>query len=84
MGDAEGTAMTADITSGDMIFQPILEDGVFRFDCSTTDRDKAYPSISFIDGKVRETPIVCHKVPSITPTYHCLLGQQNVTLEVSY
>ncbi|KAJ0020657.1 hypothetical protein Pint_31284 [Pistacia integerrima] len=48
MADHEGKVITADAISGDMIFQPILEDGVFRFDCSADDRDAAYPSLSFL------------------------------------
>lgn len=83
MADFEGKAATADVTSGDMVFEAILEDGVFRFDCSTSDRDLANPSFSFLNSKVRDTPIQVHKVPSYVPKFECLLGKQIVKLEVS-
>lgn len=84
MADHEGKAITADVISGDMIFQPILEDGVFRFDCSADDRDAAYPSLSFVNNKDRDTPIMTHKAPLYVPTYQYRMGQQIVKLEVSY
>jgi len=67
-----------------MIFQPILEDGVFRFDCSVKDREAASPSISFLNGKDRDTPISTEKVPVYNPTFEIRLEQQIVKLEVSY
>ncbi|KAG2680519.1 hypothetical protein I3760_11G101900 [Carya illinoinensis] len=73
---------TADVTSGDMIFQPILEDGIFRFDCSANDRDAAFPSLSFINSKDRDKPITGHKVPLYTPTFECLFGRQIVKIEL--
>lgn len=84
MAGYEGTAVTAGTRSGNMIFEPILEDGVFRFDCSTDDRDAAFPSVSFVNPVDRETPILSsHKVPSYIPTFKCVLGQQIVNIEVS-
>ncbi|GLU05271.1 hypothetical protein SLE2022_223800 [Rubroshorea leprosula] len=65
-----------------MIFEPILEDGVFRFDCSSDDRNAAFPSLSFTNTKLRDTPILIHKVPSYIPTFQSLLGQQIVKLEL--
>lgn len=83
MAGYEGTAVTTDTRSGRMIFEPILEEGVFRFDCSTDDRNAAFPSISFVDPKVRETPIMSIKnVPSHIPTFECVLGQQIVNIKV--
>ncbi|KAL0327711.1 UNVERIFIED_CONTAM: Alpha-glucosidase 2 [Sesamum angustifolium] len=65
-----------------MIFEPILEEGVFRFDCSADDRHAAFPSISFENSKVRDTPLVnVHKVPTYIPSFECVLGQQIVTVE---
>ncbi|KAF8024369.1 hypothetical protein BT93_F1528 [Corymbia citriodora subsp. variegata] len=78
----EGEAVAADVTAGDMIFEPILEEGVFRFDCSANDRDAAFPSISFVDSKDRDMLITSHHVPSYIPTYQCLFGQQIVKLEL--
>ncbi|KAF7809386.1 Alpha-glucosidase 2 [Senna tora] len=82
MANYEGPTVTNNVNSGNMIFKPILEDGVFRFDCSTNDRDAAFPSISFVNSKDRETPITSDKVPSYIPAFECLLGQQVVKLEL--
>jgi len=82
--DGQISSGSSDVRSGNMIFEPILDDGVFRFDCSLNDRDAAYPSVSFVNSKDRETPITgTHKVPSYTPTFECLLEQQVVQLQVS-
>ena len=80
----EGKVVPADFTSGNMLFKPILEEGVFLFDCSSDDRDAAFPSLSFTNQKNRDTPIMNHKVPMYTPTFECVSGQQIVTIEVSY
>ncbi|XP_062146082.1 uncharacterized protein LOC133854067 [Alnus glutinosa] len=82
MAGSEEKPLTADVISGDMIFQPILEDGVFRFDSSANDRDAAYPSLSFINTKDRDVPITTHKVPVYTPTFECLSRQQIVKIEL--
>lgn len=82
MAEHEGKAITADVTSGNMVFQPILKEGIFRFDCSANDRDAAYPSLSFTNTKDRDTPIVSHKLPVFTPTFECILGQQIVKIEL--
>ncbi|KAK9215058.1 hypothetical protein WN944_007061 [Citrus x changshan-huyou] len=63
---------SSDVVSGDMIFEPVLEEGVFRFDCSASDRQAAYPSLSFVNGKARDTPISTHMRPLYTPTYQCV------------
>uniref|UniRef100_A0A2N9EQC3 Uncharacterized protein n=1 Tax=Fagus sylvatica TaxID=28930 RepID=A0A2N9EQC3_FAGSY len=82
MADHEQKAVTADVTSGDMSFQPILEDGVFRFDCSANDRNAAYPTLSFVNSKDRETPIMSNTVPLYIPTFECLFGKQIVKIEL--
>ncbi|KAJ6701459.1 ALPHA-GLUCOSIDASE [Salix koriyanagi] len=74
----QAKVVAADVVSRDMIFQPILEDGVFRFDCSAEARVASYPSLSFICSKDRDTPIMSHSVPSYTPTYECVSGKQIV------
>lgn len=83
MADYKGKAVAADAPSGAMIFEPIVEDGIFRFDCSANDRNAAHPSVSFTNSKDRETPIMNHYTPSYVPSFECLLGQQIVKLEVS-
>ncbi|KAG1354201.1 alpha-glucosidase 2 [Cocos nucifera] len=77
----DGGRATADATSGRMVFEPILEEGVFRFDCSGNDRDAALPSISFVDPKARETPITVHKVPEYIPMFQRVYGQQMVKIQ---
>lgn len=78
--DAKGAA--SDARSGKMIYEPILEEGVFRFDCSSDDRKVAFPSLSFVDAKVRETSLKSKKAPSYLPTFECSQGQQIVQLEL--
>ncbi|KDP39743.1 hypothetical protein JCGZ_02763 [Jatropha curcas] len=81
MADHEKKTVTSDVISGDMIFEPIWEDGIFRFDCCGDDRLAAYPSISFINTRDRDTPINNHSVPLYIPTFECLLGKLIVKLE---
>ncbi|KAK3029744.1 hypothetical protein RJ639_038021, partial [Escallonia herrerae] len=83
MAEHEGTSVTSDVTSGNMLFEPILGEGIFRFDCSAADRNAAFPSLSFVNPKNRETPIITSdKLPSYTPTFECVLKQQIVTVEL--
>ncbi|KAE8695540.1 Detected protein of unknown function [Hibiscus syriacus] len=82
MADSEVKVATSDSTAGKMIFQPILEDGVFRFDCSENDRDAVFPSLSFINSKSRDVPIMSNKAPLYIPSFVCRLGQQIVKLEL--
>ncbi|XP_043806992.1 alpha-glucosidase 2 isoform X2 [Manihot esculenta] len=82
MAGQEGKTVPSDVKSGNMIFVPILDDGIFRFDCSGDDRLAAYPSLSFFNSKDRDTPITRHSVPSYIPTFECALGQQIVKLEL--
>ncbi|CAN1306361.1 Alpha-glucosidase 2 [Linum perenne] len=83
MANSQGDS-TQDVRSGDMIFQPILEEGVFRFDCSVDDRAVAFPSVSFVNAKDRDTPIanVAKSVPSFIPTFKCGSGNQTVQLQL--
>ncbi|KAK4747953.1 hypothetical protein SAY87_014539 [Trapa incisa] len=78
----EGQVVTTVISAGDMIYEPILEEGIFRFDISPNDRAAASPSLSFKNTKERDTPITTHKTPSYIPTFERLLGQQIVRLEL--
>ncbi|CAI9095040.1 OLC1v1030896C2 [Oldenlandia corymbosa var. corymbosa] len=83
MAGYEGSSVNTDVKSGSMIFEPILEEGVYRFDCSADDRDAAFPSISFVDPSHRDTPLlsVAHKAPPYIPTFECVLGQQIVNIK---
>lgn len=79
----EETALSSQARAEKMVFQPILEEGVFRFDCSADDRSGAFPSISFVNPKVRDAPLAnVHKVPTFFPSFECVQGQQIVNLEV--
>lgn len=83
--EGAAAAATSDARSaGPMVFEPILEEGVFRFDCSADHRAEAYPSLSFADQTVRETPInpVSFKVPEFVPYFECAHGQQKVEIKV--
>ncbi|KAJ3694752.1 hypothetical protein LUZ60_000129 [Juncus effusus] len=68
-----------------MIFYPILEDGVLRFDCSMEQHNEAYPSLSFADPMVRETPIKVvgtNPSPDFVPAFECVDGQQKVEFKL--
>ncbi|XP_047328761.1 alpha-glucosidase 2-like [Impatiens glandulifera] len=80
----EKVASNSDVKSGNMVFQPILEDGVLRFDCSEDARNSAFTSLSFVDSNKRDTPIMgsSHNVPSFTPSFESVLGQQVVQLKL--
>ncbi|XP_022773485.1 uncharacterized protein LOC111315762 isoform X1 [Durio zibethinus] len=82
MADSDVKAATSDSIAGKMIFEPILEDGVFRFDCSANDRDAEYPSLSFINRNNTDVPIMSNKVPLFIPSFERLLGRQIVKLEL--
>ncbi|XP_012847183.1 PREDICTED: neutral alpha-glucosidase C-like [Erythranthe guttata] len=81
-GYEEGKSSDSEGRIGKMIFESILEEGVFRFDCSADDRNAAFPSISFQNPKVRDTPLAnVDEVPTYIPTFECSLGQQIVNIE---
>ncbi|KAI3859641.1 hypothetical protein MKX03_031155 [Papaver bracteatum] len=68
-----------------MDFEPIMEECVFRFDCSGNDTSAAYnPSISFTNPKVRDTPLVMvdSVQPTYIPTFECADGQQIISIEL--
>ncbi|XP_068634479.1 uncharacterized protein [Aristolochia californica] len=82
MATYKAEKVTEDPASGEMVFEPILEEGIYRFDCSGNDRERAYPSLSFVDPKLRETPIMIHKKPDYFPTFELLHQQQIVTIKL--
>ncbi|GJU27357.1 heteroglycan glucosidase 1 [Tanacetum coccineum] len=66
-----------------MVFEPILEEGVFRFDCSADARNTSFPSLSFVNTEKRDTPLMSvHKLPSHIPTYEHVAGQQIIYFEL--
>lgn len=82
MAKYEGNAEKSDVNSGNMLFEPILEEGIFRFDCSANDRTSGFPSLSFINSTDRDTPIMSHKLPSFIPSFECVHGQQIVNMKL--
>ncbi|EOY19243.1 Uncharacterized protein TCM_044243 [Theobroma cacao] len=80
--NSEVKAATSDSTAGKVIFEPISEDGVFRFDSSANDTDAAYPCLSFINSNEGDVPIMSNKVPLYSPPFEHRLGQQIVKLEI--
>ncbi|KAF5753750.1 putative alpha-glucosidase [Helianthus annuus] len=81
MGESAGTSM--EVKPGQMVYEPILEEGVFRFDCSADARNSSFPSLSFVNPKERDTPLVhIHKTPSYIPTYEFVADQQIVYFEL--
>ncbi|KAI3987673.1 hypothetical protein MKX01_028407 [Papaver californicum] len=81
MSEYQGKAVS-DVSSGKMGYQPIMEEGVFRFDCSGNDRSAAYPSLSFTDPKVRETRLMVHIMPTYIPTFEYVDAQQIISIEL--
>ncbi|XP_031483310.1 uncharacterized protein LOC116252855 [Nymphaea colorata] len=65
-----------------MVCQPIIGEGVFRFDCSEHARVAAYPSFSFANVEDRETGITTCRLPEYIPFYLYSNGQQIVTVEL--
>ncbi|CAL5435982.1 unnamed protein product [Camellia sinensis] len=83
MAEFEEMAVTSDVKSGNMVFESVLEEGAFRFDCIADHRNAAFPSLSFVNPKDRDTPIMTsHNVPSYIPTFECVLGEQIVQIEL--
>lgn len=79
MGEIE-----SDVKPSKMVYEPILEQGVFRFDCSADARTKTFPSLSFLNPKQRDTLLMSnHNVPSYIPTFEYVAKQQIVHFKVS-
>ncbi|XP_010551672.1 PREDICTED: uncharacterized protein LOC104822230 isoform X2 [Tarenaya hassleriana] len=79
---SEGSSVPKEVAPSNMIYEPILEDGIFRFDGSEEHKKAAFPSVSFMNSKDRETPIISQRFPSHLPSFVCLHGQQVVTFEL--
>ncbi|KAJ0815726.1 hypothetical protein HanLR1_Chr00c0648g0765711 [Helianthus annuus] len=73
-----------EVKPGQMVYKLVLEEGVFRFDCSADARNSSFPSFSFVNPKERDTPLVnIHKSPSYIPTFEFVAEQHVVYFEVS-
>ncbi|CAO2827333.1 unnamed protein product, partial [Amaranthus hypochondriacus] len=84
MAEIDKDGVTSDVYARNMVYEPILEEGVFRFDCTSDDRSDAFPSLSFANPKVRDIPLMNEKRPSYIPTFERTQGQQIVLLQVNY
>ncbi|KAI3883085.1 hypothetical protein MKX03_020163 [Papaver bracteatum] len=82
MSEYRAKAVSDDVSSRKMGYQPIMEEGVFRFDCSGNDRSAAHPSLSFTNPKVRDTPLMVHIVPIYVPNFEFVDGQQIISIEL--
>ncbi|KAL4199445.1 hypothetical protein AMTRI_Chr03g51150 [Amborella trichopoda] len=81
MAGEKGVNPVANVSFGKMVFIPILEEGVFRFDCSEDARKSANPSLSFADGKIRDNAIPKANMPQYIPSSECKNGQQITVIE---
>ncbi|EPS66368.1 hypothetical protein M569_08405 [Genlisea aurea] len=82
MAGVEAKLLCSDLRFGKMVFQPILDKGVFRFDSSADDRDKAFPSISFQIPTLRDKPLSSvHEIPKYIPSFGHASGQQIVKMQ---
>ncbi|KAK7315556.1 hypothetical protein VNO77_34109 [Canavalia gladiata] len=63
MANYEGQTIASGsrIKSKNMIFEPILKDGVFQYDCFVNDIDASYPNSSFVNSMNRDLLITTHK-----------------------
>ncbi|CAO2827331.1 unnamed protein product [Amaranthus hypochondriacus] len=82
MAEIDKDGVTSDVYARNMVYEPILEEGVFRFDCTSDDRSDAFPSLSFANPKVRDIPLMNEKRPSYIPTFERTQGQQIVLLQL--
>ncbi|CAN6461290.1 unnamed protein product [Victoria cruziana] len=82
MGKHESEMNATEEKPKGMVCQPIIGEGVFRFDCSEHARDAAYPSISFANVKDREGGITVCGLPEYIPFFMYSKGQQIVTVEL--
>lgn len=82
MGKHESEMNATEDKPKGMVCQPIIGEGVFRFDCSEHARDAAYPSLSFANVKDRQGGITVCGLPEYIPFFMYSKGQQIVTVEV--
>ena len=71
-------------TLWNMVFMPILEEDVYRFDCDEDARKDAFPSLSFFYANTRDSllDVSIQKVSYYIPFCEHLQGKQVVTIEV--
>ncbi|KAM0903800.1 hypothetical protein ACQ4PT_018437 [Festuca glaucescens] len=69
-------------SAGDMVWVPILEEGVFRFDASEDTRVAAGPSLSFAEPRRREVQREGGDRPSVLPACEVAGNVQKVVIKV--
>ena len=67
---------------GEMVWVPILADGVFRFDASEDARAAARPSLSFAEPRRREVPREGGDCPSVLPVCEVAGNVQKIVVKV--
>lgn len=67
---------------GEMVWVPILEEGVFRFDASEDARSAAGPSLSFVEPRRREEPREGGDRPAVVPACEVAGNVQKVVIKV--
>ncbi|KAG6541415.1 hypothetical protein Mapa_017193 [Marchantia paleacea] len=70
-----------------MLWAPIIQEGVFRFDASEGVKKQAWPSVSFADGQHRESPITLKaeahvREPLYIPQCRTENGTQTITVKL--
>lgn len=70
----------------DMVFMPIIEEAIFRFDASEAAKRGAFPSLSFENSSLREKPLdsssLKGKKPLFVPECELQNEQQVVMIKV--
>ncbi|XP_051208096.1 uncharacterized protein [Lolium perenne] len=73
---------SASASAGDMVWVPILEDGVFRFDASEDARAAAGPSLSFAEPRRREVRREGGDCPAVLPACEVAGNVQKVVIKL--
>ncbi|KAM3403740.1 hypothetical protein ACQJBY_007078 [Aegilops geniculata] len=67
---------------GEMVWVPVLEEGVFRFDASEEARSAAGPSLSFVEPRRREEPREGGDRPAVVPACEVAGNVQKVVIKL--
>ncbi|VAH18662.1 unnamed protein product [Triticum turgidum subsp. durum] len=79
---AAGVVATMAAPVGEMVWVPILEEGVFRFDASGDARSAAGPSLSFVEPRRREEPREGGDRPAVVPACEVVGNVQKVVIKL--
>ncbi|KAF6995643.1 hypothetical protein CFC21_012105 [Triticum aestivum] len=79
---AAGEVATMAAPVGEMVWVPVLEEGVFRFDTSEEARSAAGPSLSFVEPRRREEPREGGDRPAVVPACEVAGNVQKVVIKL--